>query len=126
MKKIVTSLMTLLCSMQLASAQKINASSSPEALHDFYVQKYKTKTMVGLALLVGGVVMANEEHKINVSQPIHSSPAGSNPNGYIKNKKLWLFYYGRVMTLASIPFFISSGANKERARLALKEKNISK
>ena len=117
MKKIVTLLIPILFSMHFVSAQKSNPSSlSPQALHDFYIQKSKTKTMTAFALLVAGVVMANEGNKINAGRPLSQNSSllegkGSNTT----NKKLWLLKLGKETTLASIPYFISSGDYRVRA-----------
>jgi len=116
MKKIATLFILILCSIQLVSGQKTNASSfSPPALRSFYWQKSKTKRMLGLALLLAGTVMANEEIKINGSQlqPVRRNMGGTKINGY--NKKLWLARLGKATISASIPFFISSGDYRERA-----------
>src|ERR1019366_10641192 len=105
MKKIVTLLIPILFSMHFVSAQKSNPSSrSPQALRNFYLQKSKTKTMAGLVLLIAGIAMANEEIKINASQPPSSQPftGATKITGY--NKKLWLLFFGRATTLASFPF----------------------
>lgn len=115
MKKIVTLLILILLSALLVSAQKINVSSlSPTALRGFYLQKSKTKKMVGFALLFAGIVMANEEIKINGSelQSLHPN-TGRKINGY--NKKLWLAKVGKATISSSIPFLISSGNYRERA-----------
>jgi len=116
MKKIITLFIAVLFSMQLVSGQKAGASFSlsPQALHDFYIQKSKTKTITGFILLFAGIAMANEQIKINASRP------QSEANRYNKNKKLWLYNFGKATTLASIPFFISSRRKKENARLTLK------
>ena len=128
MKKIITLYIPVLLSMQLISAQSIqlisaqktNNNLSPQALHDFYLQKSKTKTISGVVLLVMGIAMANEQIKLNVSRPSlpHPFSGGNDPN--ITNKKLWLLKFGKAMTLASIPYFISAFKYKDRAKLILK------
>jgi hypothetical protein len=116
MKKIVTLLIPILFSMHFVSAQKSNPTSlSPQALRNFYLQKSKTKIMAGLALLIAGIAMANEEIKINASQSPSSQPftGATKITGY--NKKLWLLYFGKATTFASVPFFISARRKKEQA-----------
>jgi hypothetical protein len=117
MKKIITLLIPILFSIQLVSAQKTYTpfSLSPQALRNFYMQKSKTKTMAGLVLLIAGIAMANEEIKINASQSPSSHPysGGIKTIGY--NKKSWLLFFGKAITLSSIPFFISACRKKEQA-----------
>lgn len=120
MKKILTLLVLILFAMQLALAQKTTVSNSvsSKTLHNFYMQRSKTKTIIGIALLIAGVSLANEQHKINEGQiqSLHSLSGGTQSNGYDINKKSWLLNWRKAMIFASIPFFISAGRYKEQAK----------
>jgi hypothetical protein len=117
MKKIITLFIVALFSMQLVSAQKTDTSiyHSPQDLHNFYWQKHKTNHIIGWCCLGGGTAMLISGIAIKVR------------NGLLSNNSQgqWLTYLGFGSTLASIPFFISSGKNKRKARLALKAQSIS-
>jgi hypothetical protein len=117
MKQIVTLLILILFSMQLVSAQKTDTSSlrSPQASYDFYMRKHKTNHIIGWSCLGGGTAMLIGGIAIKVN------------NGFLSNNSQgqWLTYLGLATTVASIPFFISAGTNKLKARLSLKAQSIS-
>ena len=78
MKEIIIFLIPILFSLLLLSAQKANVSSSvfPQWLRDFYLQRNKTRTTGGMALLIAGIVVANEQIKTNAGQSPPSHPVG--------------------------------------------------
>lgn len=117
MKKILILICFSLLTIQLVKGQKNNTSmsTSPQALHDMYMQKRKTNNTVGWIMLGSGIGMTTGGIAINLSGGIFNN----------NSKGLWLFYLGRATTLASIPFFISAGSNKRKAKLALKGESVT-
>ena len=117
MKKIITLFIATLFSMQLVSAQKTDTSTlrSPQALHDSYMHKYKTNHIIAWSCLGGGTAMLIS----GIAIKIHNGFLSNNSQGQ------WLTYLGLATTVASIPFFISAGTNKLKARLSLKAQSIS-
>lgn len=123
----------LLFAIQLVKGQKIDTSirKSPQVLHDMYMQKRKINNTVGWVMFGSGIGMMIGSMAINLSGGIlgsggfslnERSRSNSNSN---PSKGLWLAYVGGATTLASIPFFISAGRNKTKARLALKKEAIT-
>lgn|SRR5665811_903690 len=117
MKKILILFCFSLLTIQLIKGQKIDTSrsTSPQALHDMYTQKRKTNNTVGWIMLGSGIGMAIGGSAIILSGGLFNY----NING------LWLYDLGGATTLVSIPFFISAGSNKRKAKLALKGESVT-
>lgn len=118
MKKYLILFCLSLLTMQLVKSQKIDKSisMSPKELHDLYMKKRNTNNTVGGIILVSGIGMTLGGFATNVS-------TGWGEGN--KNNGLWLFYLGGATTLASIPFFISAGNNKRKAKLSLKGESVT-
>ena len=103
----------LMFSTSLAQGQEIDNSSNktPQEMHDMFMKKHKTNKLVGWIMVGSGVVMIVSGIGINLSEGWGEGN---------QNKGLGLSYLGGAITLTSIPFFISAGSNKRKARLALK------
>jgi hypothetical protein len=118
MKKILILFCLSLLTIQLVKSQKSDKSisTSPIGLHDLYMKKHKTNNTVGWIMLGSGIGMTLGGFATNVS-------TGWGEGN--KNNGLWLSYLGGATTLASIPFFISAGSNKRKAKLALKGESVT-
>lgn len=115
-KKIVALLLALLFSLQFVTAQKIDTSknNSPQVMHDFYMQKHDTNKAVGFVFIGSGTIMMVLGVRNSLHNLFSDSSAGET-----------LFVAGGVTALASIPFFISAGANKRKASLSLNRESVS-
>ena len=118
MKKILFLFCLSLLVIQLVKSQKIDKSisTSPKELHDQYMKNRKTNNTIGWIMLGSGIGMTLGGFATNVS-------TGWGEGN--KNNGLWLSYLGGATTLASIPFFISAGSNKRKAKLALKGESVT-
>lgn len=94
-------------SAQVASAP---TSETPE----YYLQKKRTNNTIAWVCLGTGQVMAATGFIINLG----SWGEGNTENG------LGLAYAGIGVAVLSVPFFISAGSNKRKAKLALKGESI--
>lgn len=71
-----------------------------------YLKKSKTQKTTAWVLVGGGIAMMAGAVLINLSDGLYTN----------SSKGIGLFYTGTATTLLSIPFFISSGKNKRKAR----------
>ena len=119
MKKILVSGCLFLSIIQLVNGQKLDTVryASPQELHEKYMQNRKTQNKTGLIILTCGLGMTAGGSYIYFIQAMGE--------GSITNTGPTLFYLGAIATLASVPFFISAGQNKKKAKLALKEEFLT-
>ena len=110
MKKVFLSALIIIFFAQVISAQAEDSliNKSPQALHDFYIQKRNTNRTWGWITLSSGVIMLASGTAIAYE---HLFDEGNQGAG--------LALAGIVSTLVSIPLFISAGKNKRKAKLAL-------
>lgn len=92
------------------------AAKSQKELYDDFIRKSKTNKTIGWvlagtgsALAIGGVIAATKEVTENVL----------NPQPRLNDTDDVLLGAGLVCAVASIPFFISAGKNKRKAKLAV-------
>lgn len=112
-KQLVIILCISLFYAPILQGQEIDNSfnKTPQEMHDMFMKKHKTNKLVGWIMVGSGVVMIVSGLGINLSEGWGEGN---------QNKGLGLSYLGGAITLTSIPFFISAGSNKRKARLALK------
>ena len=98
----------LLLSPTLSLAQEVERT--PQEMHDMFMKKHKKKKIagfvtlgVGVALITSGFLYGGNEHDYN--------SAG-------------LVLGGAVLSLGSIPFFISARRSKNKADLVLNKKTV--
>jgi len=92
---------------------------SSQELFDFYTLKQKKNKTTAWVMLGTGIGMTIAGIGINMSGGILDGDSTNNDKG------LWLSYLGAATTIASIPFFISAGKNKRKAKMYLNN-SISK
>jgi hypothetical protein len=86
-----------------------------QELHDLYMNKHKTNNIIGGIMLVSGIGMT-------LGGLVTNASSWGEEN---KNNGLGFVYFGAATTLLSIPFFISAGNNKRKAKLALKGESVA-
>ena len=91
--------------------------TSPQAMHDKYMQNRTVQNTVGWVILGCGLGMTAGGSYIYFVQAIGE--------GNVSNAGPTLFYLGVATSLASIPFFISAGQYKKQAKFALKAESIT-
>ena len=119
MKKILFLACLFLSVIQLVNGQKLDTAmyTSPQALHDKYMQNRAVQNTVGWVVLGCGLGMTAGGIYVYFIQAIGE--------GDVSSAGPTLFYLGVASSLASIPFFISAGQYKKKAQLALKKESIT-
>lgn len=92
-------------------------NQSPQELYDFHLKKKRANNLAGWLALGGGVVTVVTGFIVSTDELIDSIDLNSDTNS--KNNGEWLVVAGGVMTLASIPLFISAGKHKKKAKIQL-------
>jgi hypothetical protein len=112
MKQIFISICFFLFIIQFVQGQKIDTTmnKTPQVLYNMYMQKHKSNKTVGWVLFGSGLGMAAIGMTIFGKQDFEATT----------NKGITLAFAGGISMLGSIPFFISAGNNKRKAKLALK------
>ena len=121
MVKIVVIWILFLLSIQVVSAQKADTPRSKPAstTYDFHMRRYTVKNVIGLGLLGSGLTMTFMGlHKIQNSGDSYIFPTDQSTRG------VGLFIAGTGTALLSIPFFISAGSSKRKAKLSLKTNSV--
>lgn len=90
---------------------------SPQALHDKYIQNSKTQNTIGWIALGSGIGLT--------AGGIYTYVIQAMGEGSVTNTGPTLFYLGATAALTSIPFFISAGKYKGKAKLALKGESVT-
>jgi hypothetical protein len=121
MKRILATIFILLFAFQMSFGQKTYTviDQKPIQSYDIYMNKQKTNNKVAWACLGSGIAMTITGIGINVGGGIIDGDPTNNTKG------LWLSYLGGATTLTSIPFFISAGKNKRKARMSLKNESVT-
>lgn len=104
------------------NAQVANPSENAVRPNDYekYIKKSKARKTAAWIMLGGGTVMGVTGLVIGIN---NISLFGGEPNTESKIGGA-MFFAGALSMVGSIPFFISSGANKRKARVLLKNENI--
>ena len=99
--------------VQLVMGQHIDTAmnKSPQRLHDMYMQNRKTNAIIGWVMLGAGIGMTLG----GIAKYYNTSESNNGKS---------IAYLGGALTFGSIPFFISAGNNKRKARLALKGESV--
>ncbi|MFT3703153.1 MAG: hypothetical protein QM802_12320 [Agriterribacter sp.] len=106
-------------------AQSMQTTNPSKDLYNSYMHKKKTQKTIAWVMVGSGSAMVIAGMIIYVSQPMFIDLWDTQPaekKNY--NKGLWLCYVGIPVILTSIPFFISSHANKKKAKMALKGEKV--
>lgn len=121
MKLIFSSLFLMFFSFQMIQSQVIEPTTdkSSQELFDFYTLKQKKNKTTAWIMLGTGIGMTIAGIGINMSGGVLDGDSTNNAKG------LWLSYLGGATTIASVPFFISAGKNKRKAKMYLNN-SISK
>jgi len=122
MKKLLTVLVVFLSFIQFASAQIADtvAVTSKQSTYDLYMDRHKTNLITGFVFLGAGVTTLT----IGSASALNSlSDIGS--SSYDSTKGETLVIVGLAASLISIPFFIGSRVNWDRARFALKNESVA-
>jgi len=116
MKNYLIATLTVLLTICTTSGQVIqeDANNQAQELYDYHMLKRKKAKTTGWIMLGSGIAMTIGGIGINMSGGILDNDSTNNDKG------LWLSYLGAATTIASVPFFISAGKNKRKARLFLK------
>jgi hypothetical protein len=116
MKQIFISICFFLFIIQFVQGQKIDTTmnKTPQVLYNMYMQKHKSNKTIGWILFGSGLGMAGIGMTIFGKQDFEAST----------NKGITLAFAGGISMLGSIPFFISAGNNKRKAKLALKTEPV--
>lgn len=120
MKKAIVFFCAFLFTTALVSAQKLDSATlaAPQKRYDYYWQAYKHKVRTGRSLLVTGLTATA------IGAGIIAIGIGSdtdNDHGTVAGVVgLGLSTVGVGALITSIPFFISAGNDKRKAKLALK------
>ena len=121
MKRLLGILLILIMTCQLIQGQVIEqADNSQQELYDFHMLKHKkNKTAAWVLMGTGATIMVGT--LISYNQRDRSGWLNDIPS----ESEVTMFIVGGVISLSSIPFFISAGKNKKTAILSLKgEQNI--
>jgi hypothetical protein len=112
MKRISSILICLLFSFQFAYAQ-VNGSAATDIknnTHDYYYLKHKKQQKIGWILLGAGLAATVTGGILSMSGGFSSGPTSQGQTGTV------ILGIGLTSSLVSIPFLISSGSNKRKAR----------
>ncbi|MES2777278.1 MAG: hypothetical protein V4722_24080 [Bacteroidota bacterium] len=117
MKRTFFFLAGILLLSQMISAQTIDSTIKTETKtrYEMLIKKARQNRTIGWVLLGAGIVMTG-------------TSAGVIAGGSYKGDgAVWisLLTVGGISTVASIPFFISAGSNKRKAKWSLKESRVS-
>ena len=114
MKNLVSFSLCLIFSVQFALGQ-VNGSSAIDSknnTHDYYFLKHKKQKKLGWILFGAGLATATTGFIMAAS----NLDIGSSTNSTEANVGAGLLLVGLTSTFVSIPFLISSGSNKRKAR----------
>lgn len=118
MKQVLLLLLTVLVLAHdtIAQKRKDAGMSSPQALHDQYIQQANNKKMLGFVMLTGGVALT-VGGLAKMRAPSFEGVSKSDP------RLLWLPVVGILSTAASFPMMKSSKRLREKAVMALEDES---
>ena len=120
-------LVILIISFQFSSAQLIDRTTTmtPEEQFNYHSLKQKRNKTAAWILFGSGILMTMSGIVINsADEYVEVFTLGLKEVEDV-HKGDWLIYVGGATTLASIPFFISSGKHKSKATVTLKAQQNS-
>jgi Ca2+/Na+ antiporter len=115
-------LLFLILSFQTPQAQELDSElpKTPQQLFDYHTLKQKRNKTTAWILAGGGLLMTMSGLVINSADEAAEVATLGLADIEEVHKGDWLIYVGGATTLASIPFFISSGKHKSKATVTLK------
>jgi hypothetical protein len=118
MKQVLLLLLTVLVFALDTIGQKRTdpGMSSPQALHDQYIQQANNKKMLGFVMLTGGVALT-VGGLAKMRAPSFEGVSKTDP------RLLWLPVVGILSTAASFPMMKSSKRLREKAVMALDDES---
>ncbi|MDU8884549.1 hypothetical protein RXV94_00150 [Yeosuana sp. MJ-SS3] len=117
----------MILSFQTPQAQELDSElpKTPQQLFDYHTLKQKRNKTTAWILAGGGLLMTMSGLVINSADEAAEVATLGLADIEEVHKGDWLIYVGGATTLASIPFFISSGKHKSKATVALKAQQNS-
>jgi hypothetical protein len=119
-KKVVLIAITFLLFDQPAMAQWVDTLKNKPA-YNLYMHKRKVNNTVGAVLLGSGFTMM----AVGFARMASGSTGDFLSGVSLPKDGIVLFAAGTGAALVSIPFFISAGSNKRKARLSLKANSVA-
>ncbi|HMR82310.1 MAG TPA: hypothetical protein PKE30_04230 [Niabella sp.] len=121
MKQIILVLWLLILHFNM-NAQIVNPSGNTVRSDDYekYIKKSKGQKTAAWIMLGGGTVMGVTGLVIGIN---NITLFGGEPNTESKIGGA-MFFAGALSMVGSVPFFISSGVNKRKARVLLKNEHV--
>ena len=119
----------LLLIIPLVQGQEVDKSfnKTPQEMHDIFMKKSSNNSLSGVLTIVGGVVLAGVGvglgEKVEEQHQFFFGGSYTTTHTYYSTASKVLMISGGIITTASIPFFISAGSNKRKAKLALKRES---
>ena len=122
MKLIFSSLFLVFFSFQMIQSQVIESATdkSSQESYDYHTLKQKKNKTTAWILLGSGVVITMAGVVVKSTDEVLGLI-----DGETEHRGDWMIYVGSAATIASIPFFISAGKNKRKAKMYLNN-SISK
>jgi len=128
MKRLLSMFLILIMSSQLINGQVIEQvnNNSQQELYDFHMLKHKKNKIAAWVMVSSGIAMVTIGSIINSIEVVCDVPPyGEDWNCPTNQQADWLYYVGGAVTVSSIPFFISAGNHKRKAKLYLKSENVT-
>ena len=118
----IVAIIILLLTFNSSFAQLIEPppNSSQKQFYNYYKLKQTKNKNIGLVLLGAGAIIVIGNY-ISYSNSSTTSMFGNIPN----TSQIVVFGIGGASTLASIPFFISSGKHKKKANLYINGESVN-
>lgn len=122
-KEVVAITILVLLSARLVFAQRVDTSTNKarQTTYDLYMHKRKVQNTNGTVLLGSGFIMM----AVGLARIANGSTGSFITGVHVPQDGVVFLAAGTGAMLISVPFFISAGSNKRKARLSLKTNSVA-